>query len=156
MDQMNRTLHQLQQASEHLYYEFWMFSSLANGLSLNLIGDGPIGNAMLESFVIHLRSVIDFLYLERPKPDDVIAVDFFDESGQWEKIRPNLSPILDNVKHRVGKEIAHLTYQRLGLTAEQKQWHFVEISNELTKIFKLFYENVEKDKLSAKWKNMFF
>lgn len=156
MGQINRSVEQLQKASEHLYYEFWMFRSLANGLGLSLIGDGPVGNAMLESFVIHVRSIMYFLYSERPKPDDVIAENFFDEPVQWKKIRPNLSSLLSNVKRRVGKEVVHLTYHRLNITPEAKQWNFIEITHEISNVMKVFLENVEQEKLGEKWKNKFF
>jgi len=43
-----------------------------------LSGDhkGPMRSVLIESYVIHLRNLIDFFYAPRVKEDDVIAADF--------------------------------------------------------------------------------
>ena len=130
-----------------------MFTSLANCLSLNLVGDGPIGYAILESFVIHVRSIIYFLYSDKPKLDDVLAEDFFDRPDKWKNIRPELSSQLRNVKYRVGKEIAHLTYQRFDISSEAKQLKLLNISNEISNIMNIFLGNVPAKKMSKIWQN---
>jgi hypothetical protein len=40
-------------------------------------------NLTLESFVIHARALLQFLYAETPRPDDVIAEDFFEDPSAW-------------------------------------------------------------------------
>jgi hypothetical protein len=42
-------------------------------------------SAYLESFAIHLRGLIDFVYTEpkNAQPDDVVAADFFDPPSGW-------------------------------------------------------------------------
>jgi hypothetical protein len=41
-----------------------------------------------------LFAKLDFLYADNPKPDDVIAEDFFSAPEQWKQHRPALSQAL--------------------------------------------------------------
>jgi len=75
MSRKVRTEAELKEVSEHLHYEVCMLTSLARGIASGIAGQGPILNALLESFVVHVRVLMDFLYNKSPKPDDVIAQD---------------------------------------------------------------------------------
>ena len=123
---------ELQEASKHLHYEVQMLHAVA--VASGLFGSGPITNALVESFAIHVRNLIDFFYLKEPRQDDLIAEDFFADAAQWRSVRPNLSADLDQAKKRAHKEIAHLTYARLDVTPEAKLWQFVHILNEISKV----------------------
>jgi hypothetical protein len=70
-------------SAEHIAYEIDMFFVMIEMLSpLNKIGASSVAEAkrlifaMFEAFVIHLRNLIDFLYMDRPQPTDVVATDF--------------------------------------------------------------------------------
>ena len=143
-----RTAEELQEASKHLYYEVTMLVNLANGIASGVAGQGPIGNALLESFITHVRNSIDFLYADNPKPDDTIAEDFFDAPEQWKRHRPALSSTLLQAKRRAGKELAHLTYARLAVTPETKPWPFMQIAREVVILIKVFIGHVSLDNLS--------
>jgi hypothetical protein len=45
-------------------------------------------NALLESYILHARMLLDFLYAERPKEDYVIAEDFFEDLIKWHNTKP--------------------------------------------------------------------
>ena len=141
----------LQQASKHLHYEFWMLTSLANGLASGIGAGGWLHNALIESFVIHVRVLIDFLYAEQPRTDDVVAADYFHSSDEWIKWRPPHSETLKKARIRTHKELAHLTYERLNVTPETKPWAFIEITNEIQKVMRIFLEKVPKRLLSYEW-----
>ena len=130
-----------------------MLTSLANGIGSGVAGQGPIANALLESFVIHVRAVMDFLYNDSPQPDDVIAEDYFTSPDEWRKVRPDLTELLKSSKRRAGKEVAHLTYARLDVTPETKPWAFIQIANEISSIINIFLQHVPKSKLGSQWKN---
>ena len=151
MDRKKRKKQEFKEASNHLHYEVWMLSSLAHGMGSGIAGKGPIANALLESFVIHVRVLMDFLYNESPHPDDVIAEDYFSFPDEWRNMRPPLSKLLRQAKRRAGKEVAHLTYARLDVTPETKPWLFVQIANEISTVIKVFIENVPKSKLGKRW-----
>lgn len=151
MNRKQRSQDQLQRASDHLHYEIWMFKSLAYGLASGISGQGVINNALLESFTIHARILLDFLYAEQPKKDDVIAEDFFDDPKQWLNVRSKKSEKVKFVHKRVGKEIAHLTYARQDVTPETKPWPFIEIANEVNDVFTCFLHLIPLERLGSRW-----
>jgi hypothetical protein len=152
---MTRSIHsreELQQASNHLFYEIWMFEALAQGMALGIAGRGNvISNSLLESFAIHVRALIGFFHSENPRKDDIIAEDFFANPSDWQDMRPLKTEILDKAKKRADKEVAHLTYTRLDLTPEQKLWDFLQIFKDMQVLIALFISNVPTDLLGSRW-----
>jgi hypothetical protein len=155
MTRAHRTEKDLKGSLEHLHYEFWMLMSVAQALASGIASQGWLLNALLESFVIHLRALTDFFYPEKPKNDAVIAADFFKEVGAWETIRPPLSGELSKSRVRAHKEIAHLTYARLKVTPETKRWKYIEIANEIRSIMELFLKNAPRNLFGDSWKDFF-
>jgi hypothetical protein len=135
-------------SNEHVAYEvdhfFWLAQILGAG-SLVLGAPSPedgarLNNILIEGFVIHLRNVIDFLYV-KPQPTDVVAEDFF-SPGDWQKLRPSITATLDAARTRANKEIAHLTTDRMAGSPPAKAWNFTSLADELRPILKLFASNV--------------
>ncbi|MBK9928198.1 MAG: hypothetical protein IPP66_23265 [Anaerolineales bacterium] len=151
MTRIIRSQGQLRDASNHLFYEIWMFQTLAKGMASGIAGNGAINNSLLESFAIHVRALIGFFYSDNPRPDDIIAEDFFENDNEWKNIRPVITEILINAKKRADKEIAHLTYNRLDITPEQKPWEFIRIFSNLQAPIKIFLENASTDLLGSSW-----
>jgi hypothetical protein len=147
MNRQQRTPKILRDASEHLFYEYGMFNSLAQAMASGIFGPGLLNNAALESFALHARTLLDFLYAENLQTDDVIAEDYFDESSQWLTVRPEKTETLNMIRKKVGKQIAHLTYTRLKVTTEDRQWLFIQIASEINTIFDVFLNNVAENRL---------
>jgi len=106
--------------------------------------------ALLESFTVHARILLDFLFAENPREDDVIAEDYFQSGKIWLKERGNKSNKLESIHKRVGKEVAHLTYTRQTITTDMKVWNFIEIASEINTVFNAFLTHVQKNHLSAR------
>lgn len=140
----------LKNISHHLWYEFTMFLALTQELSKRY-PPGTINNALLESFALHVRNLIDFLYAENLSSDDVYAGDFFPCKEDWVKIRPQITPLLEKVKKRANKEVSHLTYSRIKISQEEKKWDFVRIFQEMRRAFDVFVEEVDEELLSPEW-----
>ena len=151
MCKKQRKVEELQSASNHLYYEWWMLRSTASAMASGIAQQGWLINALLESFVIHVRGLMDFFYCEKPRTDDVVATDFFLSPSEWEQIRPSRSEILRRAKKRADKEIAHLTYARLAVTPENKPWEFIPITEDIHKLMEVFLAHVAPEKLGADW-----
>ncbi len=144
MSRKRRTKDELMNVSEHLDYEMWMMHEVARGLASNALRPRFVNNALLESFSIHARALLDFLYADsRAFPDDVIAEDFFDSQGEWPVLRPAKSELLEKVHRRVAKEVAHLTYARLDVTPEAKKWYYIDIYNDINRVFQVFLRGVK-------------
>jgi hypothetical protein len=152
MARTKRTDEELQEASNHLQYEFSMLMSVAQAFASGIAAQDWLVNALLESFVIHFRALLDFFYPPaNVKNDDVLAGDYFDDSEAWEKIRPQLSEALSRAKTRAHKEIAHLTYARLDVTPEKKGWAFIELANEMKNVMEIFLRGVPNTRLGSRW-----
>jgi hypothetical protein len=128
-----------------------MLNSLTQAMAMNFAGTGVLNNAMLESFAIHVRGLVYFLFPENPKSDDVLASHFVKDITLWEKARGPKTDILKKAQSRAGKEIAHLTYERLNITPEAKHWAFLEITNEINRVVKIFLQHADQKLLSESW-----
>lgn len=129
-----------------------MLGTLASGLASGIVGEGSvIANALLESFTIHARALQEFLYAERAQPDDVIAEDFFVSPNVWRDARSEPPSVLEWVRRRVGKEVAHLTYARLVVTPEEKPWPFLEIAQAYDAAVQKFIGLVPRNLLGPRW-----
>ena len=144
----------LRGAADALYYEFWMFERLALGMASGIAGEGVINNALMESFVIHLRVLLDFFYTDKTEQDDIIAAHFFIDPEIWKKARPDKTPLLLEAEKRANKEVAHLTYTRLDKTPEQKNWEFLLILSDVNKVKEAFLNILPpRHLLGERWAN---
>ena len=139
-------------SAEHVWYEFDMFLGLATLLAAprDLVAPSAedarrVSNGLIESFVIHFRNVMDFFYLERPHPTDVVASDFFARGG-WQ---PTISASLKAAGVRADKEIAHLTTSRISGTPSGKGWDVTGLANELRPVMVQFVTTALPSRLSA-------
>jgi hypothetical protein len=149
---MTRTQDDLKKASEDLHYEWDILNALAQAMVMNFAGAGVLNNAMLESFAVHVRGLIFFLFPENVQSDDVLATHFVSDPAAFETARGVKSEILKKAQSRAGKELAHLTYERLKVTAEIKPWRFVEIATEVDRVMKIFLQHADQSKLSEAWR----
>jgi hypothetical protein len=136
-------------AEEHLLYESGMLNEVTGKLMNRHHEDDPVvQNALLESFGIHNRNLIDFLWLDRPmKGTDAIARDWIEG---WQA--PEMSERLANVKHRVGKEMVHLSYNRLDVPEDEKGWTVLGIGPEVIGAFGKFATEVPDDLMPEDWR----
>jgi hypothetical protein len=54
---------------------------------------------------------------------------------------------------RINKEIVHLTYDRMGITIEQKQWPLGMVSQHLGRDLFVFVENVPAERVAPSFDN---
>lgn len=144
----SRDREELLKVSEHIYYEYSMLKYLAVDLTNGGIRKVHIYNAMLESFITHLRVLYDLFYLDTAKwQGDTLASDFFLSPEEWSSIRPMPSVLLKEAKERANKELAHLTYTRIKRAEEGRVWQYQELEKEITQIFKFFLSKVSDELL---------
>lgn len=142
----------LKRISKHLIHELRMLQQTCQLARTE--DDGAKKNAYLSSFAIHARNLLDFFYSPSgpqswPRPDDVIAEDFFSSAAAWQTQRPVMSSTAEAVRLRVGKEIAHLTYDRLLTMSKGRPWANSTIANELRAVFQCFRAMVPASKLGT-------
>lgn len=143
----SRTPQELLEASGHLRYEIWMFVSTADALSLADLEDFN-KNALLESFTMHARILTHVFFASSGRTDDVLAEDFISDMPAWIAAR-GPQPTELKISGRVGTEIAHASYGRLGISEAAKQWNITAIRDAMTKTVAVFAQHAQH--LDAGW-----
>ena len=115
-----------------------MLVSMAKGIASGVATGSGLGNAMVESFTLHTRNLIDFFWPDGRNSDYVLAEDFLLDPGEWKKNRPKLSPLLKKSRIRAHKEIAHLSYDRLLVGESSKNWQVAKITEEILSAYQVF------------------
>ena len=142
-------------SAEHLRYEMQMFFATAQILSRMSLSDNSsdlekiCSNAYMESFVIHLRNLSEFLYPKRSKKNSVIAEDFFTNPMDWKRLRPKESKVLQHARERSHRELAHLTSDRLNVTPSAKQWAFIALATEIKCLLETFANSAYPARIDA-------
>jgi hypothetical protein len=136
--------------SKHLLYEIQMFVVVTDLLDTFWIAESSAQmhgtrNAVLESWALHVRNLLDFLYGRGGPRDHVRAEDFLDEGCTL----ASRSEVLRRAQRRANKEIAHLSYDRDIVTVEQKPWDVAEIVRELTSALREFIELASADRVAV-------
>ena len=138
-------------AKEHLIYEVTtlVYATVELG---NLPTERTAReNTLLESFGVHSRCLDHFLWRDRidKQPRDAFAIDFC-APGDWERARGELAQTaLEDVRRRkrFGREIMHLTYDRIDGEGENKKWPCGEATLEIAVALKEFASIALADRL---------
>ena len=141
-------------SKEHVFHEVQMLF-YTRTLLLNNSWDESrklLKNAIIESFVIHLRNLITFLYpTKNPWDMDVYAKDFFSDPNKWEEVIPKS---LEKARERANKEVGHLTTERIIGAPPEKDWLVAELTEEILPILKSFCDRADKGKLDMVVSNL--
>jgi hypothetical protein len=131
----------------HLLYELKMFWWLTGAISYM---DGYMYDALLESWVVHLRNLINFFCRPRDR-DDVIAEDFFDNPSAWSQSE---SGTLKNARVRADKELSHITEKRKYAGEKDKDWDVAGLFREIVDIARRFASQASEAKLHSDVKQL--
>ncbi|MEX2028288.1 MAG: hypothetical protein WD988_02200 [Candidatus Curtissbacteria bacterium] len=139
----------LEYSKEHIGYELDMFRQSFIVLKSKKEFDWVTRMSLIESLLNHSRVLLNFTY---PDPsnirnDDILAEHYFDNPKDWNKIRPELSENLKKLRKRVGKELAHLTAERISGTPPEKGYPDGWF-NEVWKTLQLFAQKASTKKLN--------
>jgi hypothetical protein len=131
-------------SGEHLMHELSMFWELAAILPGKKASTET--SALVESFGVHLRNLIDFFYRPGQK-DDVTAQDFLEQPTSWKPVEPSS---LTAAHVRANKELHHLTQARISGSPPQKAWDTRGLRDEIEVVAKEFALNASPKKLHKK------
>ena len=87
------------------------------------VADRVLNDVLVDSYAIHLRTLIEFLYGSRSKPDDLRAVDFVTVREPWIHARGSIPQPLKDAQERAHKQLAHFTKKRFAHGALENMWH---------------------------------
>jgi len=91
-------------------------------------------NVLLASFLIHARSLRDFLFTPPRFDDDVSATHFLPD---WAEKVEDWCPYFHKHRERLNKSLAHISYKRIEYEPN-KGWDCGKIHNELTDAWNKF------------------
>jgi hypothetical protein len=151
MAEAKRSPDDLVEASAHLHYEVSMFDATARVLMAGLLEEGAARNAFLESFAIHTRALLQFFHPSGSDASDVLAEHFFADRMMWLRLRGGVPKALSDVERRVGNEIAHLSYDRLLVAPEARNWNVHDIWTAVMGLVHTFVASVPRHLLSGHW-----
>lgn len=97
--------------NEHLPYELIMLRGTFDQLVTHTVET----NALIESFCIHARQLLDFFEDKEGRTTDARASDFTKTKYQTKHLPPSKDPIRDNIN----KQIAHITLCRTTDSTEK-------------------------------------
>jgi hypothetical protein len=120
-------------AAKHLVYEATMLGYTVERLAEMGGPRNPAKSAMLEAFAVHVRCLNDFLWGDKGWDDDAFAWHYCGD-GVWQERRSELSrPTLDAIrrKRRLGREVVHLSYDRLDISRVEKLWTPLPVLREI-------------------------
>jgi hypothetical protein len=121
-------------SGEHLFYElemtFWTAPLVVQYAMPKNVDEQVIKNALLESFLVHVRVLKAFLYDPRSYADDVLAEDYVTNPEEWQKRRGPVPDALKRASRRTGGEVAHLTTRRES-EPTARQWNPRELLDAL-------------------------
>jgi len=97
--------------------------------------DAGINNAIVESRLLHVRTLLDFFEDAAKQKDDVLAVHYGFPSRPIEEVEAVY-------RERLNKDLAHLTYSRTRRTQSDKQWPYDRVVVPVIERCHLFAEHV--------------
>jgi len=135
--------HLLEYADTHVTYELnmlvWTSGLLSALFPFKTNGYLPwtVNNATVNSYSMHARNLIDFLYsrsLGKDYSTDIILQDYIGQAASSKF--PPIPPLLEAAKTKADKQVAHLTRERIDYEKAGKEWHFVDIALAIAGAFK--------------------
>lgn len=140
----------LKKASEHVFYEIWMFYEVTTILQTTTT-DQLHKNILLESFAIHARNLFDFFYPKRKhKDDDILVTNYIKNTKSYNLEKSKKKSLLYLVR-KADKQVVHLTYSRNRYHLKIKGWKFKDISDKFKPTIISFYNNLSGR--MKKWDN---
>lgn len=143
-------------SDDHIAYEverfFWLTELLTDPsttLSASSREDARrLNHALIESFALHLRNLLEFLYDDKDSSNIVAAQ--FCARGVW-KLDPKAKPpVLGKAWGAANEQIAHLTDKRKPRDSPDKVWPFKEIADAIRPLIERFTANALTGRLSLK------
>jgi hypothetical protein len=149
----------LKKSLEDLTYEIDMLYFSAMTLIKGRIAEPfpqipTLKNALIESFAIHIRNLIEFLYWNKKNGRDrVLAEYIIGDAELWHSQLGEMTEEINTIYEKACKRVAHLTIDRIYVTPEDKNWWFAKYTKEVALGLKIFLELVPKEMKDVKLKD---
>jgi hypothetical protein len=137
-------------ASEQILYEYEMMRAAT--LACQVTQGSPLGNACVESALIHARNL--YYFFNKPgKESDIAAGDFFPPNS-WEKQCPGEPEFFKDKANlnKVHRFLAHISWDRID--SAKPTWPLVEICRQLKEPLRVFASLAPTESLCARFQEL--
>lgn len=162
---------ELIELSGRLLHDVQVFFHVSRALVRTAVGfDKPptweVETALVESFALHTRALVDFFYANKPSKrdqDNAYAIDFFDPPAVWPSLRPDQGRWLSAIRlralkdvnpnvDRFGEHVGHLTYADRPVSDYARGWPTVQVTRAIGAAVRVFGEHVDSAKVEPDFK----
>lgn len=107
-------------------------------------------NCSLDSFAIHVKTLIELFFDKKPVKNYVPAKDFIrdDKLKEWGAFIDASSFPKNELRKKANQQVSHLTYDRLKYVGIRKSWNISEICRGFSSIIRQFLILARDDYLS--------
>ena len=148
-------------AELHLLYEIEMLTwsvgilaFLAKRKDVKFI-PWALNNGVLNTFSMHARNLIEFLYSRskgKDYPTDIIIQDYAEESDISSHLA-TITPLLEEALIKANKQVAHLSMERIDYEKAGKEWKFIELMSQIQYAFSSIAPFISDQKMSKELKD---
>ncbi|HEY8521880.1 MAG TPA: hypothetical protein VIN61_17545 [Gammaproteobacteria bacterium] len=131
--------------TDRLWYEYWMLRCTAR----IQVTDPALRQAVAESFALHVRNVVDFLYPPEPGGDGLSPELWLGE--RWRALCPPLSPVVAEARRRAAEVLADLGRSAEAAADGALGAPRLAISHEIQKVMDLFISHLPRAELGERW-----
>jgi len=128
-------------------YEMWMFSEAVGEYHTGIRHAKRFQhNLLMESVLMHARVIHEFMFTKpNPKhPQDVRAVQFFDDPKQWKADKSKSCPFVTDNLDRMNRSLQHLSYDRVRYG--QNPWDIRTIASVIQAIWGFFLSSLPEER----------
>jgi hypothetical protein len=141
-------------SKEHVLYEISMLVECGHLLARSFQSESVdlarvLRNVVVESFAIHLRNLVDFLYPGKYVHNTDVLADHFFPHEKRPAAFPSLPPELQTARQRAHKQVSHLTTGRLKEGDPGKGWATSSLVSETLSVLVEFVEQASPHKLDC-------
>ncbi len=97
---------------------------------------------VLSAYLLYGRHLLEFFYHPCSKKDNRAYAGHFVEN--WKNILPSKTPSIIELEKRVNNEITHLSYNRLNIDQNNKEWDTIKLLHDFMVVVKLFISKLNK------------
>jgi hypothetical protein len=153
----SRSAKDLVRMSGHLLYEFTELRRLTDLMTMRQRHQVE-QNILLDSFVIHMRNLIDFFHGKDFGGKALVLKDYMFQDRSIRKQRPRKTETLSAADAKANVQVAHISFERMRLDDEgSKSWNVTAIYKDIEHLMLWFWNHVDRGTLdSSIWKDEVF
>lgn len=135
----------LRKASDYLELDLHSLAATI-GMLRRIPPHTELRNAIVDSFLLRSRLLIDFLCRDQARSDDVIGIDYFHDWSP-KPYKPYMSQELAREREKINKRLVHLTVEPMPRLRSKQRYHPRKIVRPIVRAMKKWISAVPDARL---------